>query len=348
MDTITENVIITNQVPLVLQQKIISEAYTNVAVLVDENTHEHCYNVIKAHLPEHTLIQIKSGEIHKNLESCKAIWHVLTQQSFDRKGVLINLGGGVIGDMGGFCARTYKRGIAFINIPTTLLAQVDASVGGKLGIDFDHFKNHIGLFSEPDQVIIDPIFLKTLPERQLRSGYAEVIKHNLIADAEGWETIKKNSFPATDWMDTLRHSVTLKADVVLKDPTEKGLRKTLNFGHTIGHAVESYLLRHDRSVLHGEAVAAGMITEAYISYNRQFIDNDSLKEIVDYIDLIFERIKLNENDILEISNYAIQDKKNKGNRIMAALLKEVGSAQWDTEISKDEIQQSLQYYTLQT
>ena len=343
-----EKVIITDKAPLVLKNTLQQGNFTSVAVLVDENTHRHCYPLLKDHLPEHSLVQIKSGEIHKNIETCVSIWNVLTSQSFDRKGLLINLGGGVIGDMGGFCARTYKRGIHFVNVPTTLLAQVDASVGGKLGIDFEHFKNHIGLFSEPDQVIIDPVFLKTLPGSELRSGYAEVIKHNLIADKEGWNKIQDIPFDTMNWKEVIEHSVTLKQEITQKDPTETGLRKILNFGHTIGHAVESYLMKEGRSVLHGEAVAIGMIAETHASHTLGFIDTNSLQEITRYILSIFQKIQLTSKDIETICAYAVQDKKNKGNRILAALLKEVGNASWDVEISPAEIDQSLKYYVSQT
>ncbi len=343
-----EKVTITGDVATVLKNTLQQGNFTNVAVLVDENTHRHCYPLLRDHLPEHTLVQIKSGEIHKNIETCVSIWSVLTQQSFDRKGIMINLGGGVIGDMGGFCARTYKRGISFINVPTTLLAQVDASAGGKLGIDFEHFKNHIGLFSEPDQVIIDPVFLQTLSARELRSGYAEVIKHNLIADKAGWEKIKNTPFEQLDWKAIIQHSVKLKQNVTDQDPTEKGIRKILNFGHTIGHAVESFLMQRNRAILHGEAVAVGMIAEAQASYALGFINAASLEEITSYILSIFEKVLLSSEDIQTICEYAVQDKKNKSNRILAALLKEVGNASWDIEISPAEIDQSLKYYVAQT
>ena len=181
---------------------------------------------------------------------------------------MINLGGGVIGDMGGFCAATYKRGIRFINIPTTLLAQVDASVGGKLGIDFRGFKNHIGLFTMPEQVLVDVKFLETLPERELRSGFAEVIKHYLISDHSEWEKLNSLSFEKQDWKHHVTESVKIKSAVVDRDPIEKGFRKVLNFGHTIGHALETFFLSRKNSkvkVLHGEAIAAGMICELYLS-----------------------------------------------------------------------------------
>lgn len=343
-----EKVVITDQAASALMQTLDHGQFTNIAILVDENTHIHCYPLIKHHLPEHTLIQIKSGEIHKNIETCVSIWNVLTEQSFDRQGLLVNLGGGVIGDMGGFCARTYKRGIAFINVPTTLLAQVDASVGGKLGIDFEHLKNHIGLFSEPDQVIIDPVFLKTLPDNELRSGFAEVIKHHLIADGKGWDRMKNSRFEEMNWKEVIEHSVKMKYRVAQKDPTEKGLRKILNFGHTVGHAAESYLMQEGRAILHGEAVAVGMVAEAYISHTRDFISAGDLADIQGYIYGLYPKTELSARDIEAIGKYAVQDKKNKGKKILAALLNGVGNAVWDIEISGKEIDQSLRYYVDQT
>ncbi len=343
-----ENVVITQDANKALSKALDQLNYSQLAVLVDENTHELCYTKIKTALPEHILIQIKSGEIHKSLETCWSIWSVFTEQALDRRGLLINLGGGVIGDMGGFCARTYKRGISFINIPTTLLSQVDASIGGKLGIDFEGYKNHIGLFSDPDLVIIDPIFLETLPENELKSGYAEVIKHNLIADKQNWLRISKKPFSQMDWLATIEHSVNVKKRVVEEDPKESGKRKILNFGHTLGHAIESHLLNSNRPVLHGEAVAAGMIAESYLSWQKGYISESDHKSIAEYIESLYEKIKLEESDIKSIRKYAVQDKKNKGNKVLAALLEDIGSANWDVELTSEEIELGLRYYATYT
>ncbi|MEQ8926380.1 MAG: 3-dehydroquinate synthase family protein, partial [Fulvivirga sp.] len=250
---------------------------SKVAVLVDENTHEHCLPHLG--IKDFVLIRINSGEVHKNLATCQFIWETLTDHGFDRQGLLLNLGGGVIGDMGGFCASTYKRGIRFVNIPTTLLAQVDASVGGKLGIDFNRFKNHIGIFAEPEAVIIDPFFLETLPANELRSGFAEVIKHHLIRDLDGWKQLSQSKMETLNWLEVIKHSVEIKNDIVIKDPKESGVRKILNFGHTIGHALESHYLNSDEPLLHGEAIALGMICESHISYQKNMISKEMLKEI---------------------------------------------------------------------
>ena len=224
-----------------LSQFLAQNAYDKIAVLVDEHTNKHCFPLIASLLPKGSIkIQIKSGEEHKTIATCEKVWEALTRANMDRHGLMINLGGGVIGDLGGFCASTYKRGIDFIQIPTTLLAQVDASVGGKLGIDFHGLKNHIGVFQLPKTVLIDPAFIQSLPERQQRSGFAEIIKHCLIRDGHMWDQISHLSFEEADLAKLIAHSVAIKQAVVEEDPKEKGLRKILNFGHTLGHAIETY------------------------------------------------------------------------------------------------------------
>ncbi|CAN0054518.1 unnamed protein product, partial [Chrysoparadoxa australica] len=252
-----------------------------VAILVDEHTSEHCLPLIEK--GKHLVIETQSGEINKNLHTCEFIWRQLTEAGFSRRSLLVNLGGGVIGDMGGFAASTYKRGIRFINFPTTLLAMVDANVGGKLGIDFMGFKNHIGLFNDPEKIMVFEAFLKTLPRRELRSGYAEVIKHGLIMDQSYWETIKTANFPSLDWKKVIQRSIEIKSAVVLEDPKENGLRKILNFGHTLGHAVETWYLNHEKSLLHGEAIAVGMILEAHISMQKGLLNEECFYQINDHI-----------------------------------------------------------------
>lgn len=343
-----KNVIFTSDASTTLENFLKEKNYSSIAVLVDENTLEHCYPIIKNTLPEHLTIVISSGERNKNIETCCQIWQKLTDEAFDRKSLLINLGGGVIGDMGGFCARTYKRGIDFINIPTTLLAQVDANVGGKLGIDFDSFKNHIGLFSDPDLVIIDKNFLETLPERELKSGFAEMIKHHLIADVQGWKNLRDQSFEKLDFDTLIVHSVRIKQSIVSQDPKEKGLRKILNFGHTVGHAIESYLLNTDRDILHGEGVVAGMICETHIAAEKELITNDERTEIINYLIKSYKKIPLLLEDVGKITELTGQDKKNKGKQILAALISGIGSAKWDQEISSNDIHKSLEYYITQT
>ena len=322
---------------------LLKSSYSSICILMDENTEVYCYPLIEGSLPQHKIIRVPSGEVHKTLTTCSSIWQQLTEFTMDRHGLLIVLGGGVLGDMGGFCAATYKRGIDFILMPTTLLAQVDASVGGKLGIDFEHFKNHIGLFQEPAVTIISSHFLKTLPERELRSGFAEVIKHCLISDKAMWDIVRSKSLDNQDWETLVKHSVEFKWGVVEKDPKEKGLRKVLNFGHSIGHAVEGFSLKQGNRIFHGEAIAIGIICESYLAYKKNLLDQESLQQITEYILAIFEKVELPQHyePILE---GVIQDKKNKGNKILMALIKGIGQAVWDVEIREGEIKESLSYY----
>jgi 3-dehydroquinate synthase len=325
---------------LFLQKK----EYSKVAVLTDENTHKHCYPLVREFLPEHHLVTVPSGEENKTLVTCSTLWNALTDQAFDRHSVLLIAGGGVLGDMGGFCASTYKRGIDFILIPTTLLAMADASIGGKLGIDFRGFKNHIGVFREPVLNLIYSGFLKTLPVSELRSGFAEVIKHALISDKILWEEIRSKTLDEQPWDNLLRHSAEFKSSVIQQDSHEKGMRKILNAGHTVGHALESYFLESGAKILHGEAIAAGLVCEAWLSYEQGLLSEPELRNITTYIVTIFGKIDLQEAELEAIGGLCIQDKKNKGNKILAALLDGIGKARWDCEVTEDKIVDSLSFY----
>jgi len=320
--------------------------YSHIAVIVDEKTQKHCLPLIQTLLPEKfTKIVIPSGEENKTLATCEKIWSAMTKANMDRHGLVINLGGGVIGDMGGFCASTYKRGIDFIQIPTTLLAQVDASVGGKLGIDFHGLKNHIGVFQLPKTVLIDPAFIQTLPDRQKLSGYAEIIKHCLIRDADKWDVIAQLDFDQVDLSDLISHSVEIKKAVVTEDPKEAGLRKILNFGHTLGHAVETYLLGlGKRAVLHGEAIAVGMITEAYLAYQRNLLSAAELEAIEAMLFATYGRVAIKSSEIQDIIKLTAQDKKNKGSEIRFSLLTGIGDCGYDIPVSKAEMKKALEYY----
>lgn len=325
-----------------LTQFFQENSFTQLAVLVDSNTHLFCYPTISQYLPEHTVIEVPSGEQHKNLNTCQTIWKELTQRNFDRHAILLVLGGGVLGDMGGFCAATYKRGISFVLMPTTLLAQVDASVGGKLGIDFENFKNHIGIFQLPLATLVSTTFLTTLPAHELRSGYAEIIKHCLIADRAMWDVIRKNDCPNQDWQLLIPHSIGIKENITNQDPTEKGLRKTLNFGHTLGHAFETYFLDSSRPLSHGEAIAMGMIAETYIAQQKGLVAEDELAEVSQYILQIFKKVTVNFDDhaILQL---VLQDKKNKGNTVLMALPKGLGHCMWDVAVSEMEMKEAFAY-----
>jgi 3-dehydroquinate synthase len=321
-----------------------SRTFSKISVLSDTNTARHCYPVIKNALPPHKVITIQDGEEFKTLETCEFIWTKMTEHQLDRHSVLIIIGGGVLGDMGGFCAGTYKRGIDFILIPTTLLAQVDASIGGKLGIDFLNFKNHIGIFQNPVFTLLHVGFLKTLSNSQKRSGFAEVIKHALISDRETWNAIRKTKFEDLAWDEVVKHSVSFKQRVASEDPKERGLRKILNAGHTIGHAIEAYFLSCGKPILHGEAVAAGLITECFLAVKRKMLDEPVFHEIRDYIFQIFGKVEFDASEVERISNFTLQDKKNKDGKILSVLLEGVGTAKYDCEISLDEVRKAVDYY----
>lgn len=320
--------------------------YSHIAILVDEFTNKYCLPIIQDLLPSNfTKILIKSGEHHKNLATCERVWDLMTKAHMDRHSLLVNLGGGVIGDLGGFCASTYKRGIDFIQIPTTLLAQVDASVGGKLGIDFHGLKNHIGVFQLPKTVLIDPKFMDTLSIQQKKSGFAEIIKHCLIRDEKEWNMIRQQSFEELDLSKLIAHSVAIKEAVVLEDPKEAGLRKILNFGHTLGHAIETYLLdKGKRKILHGEAIAIGMIVEAFISHQRDLISLQELEEIESYLFENYGRVKIQPEEIAKIIALTAQDKKNKGKEIRFSLLTGIGDCGYDIPVSSAEMKKAIQYY----
>lgn len=324
-----------------------AQSYRRLAVLADDNTVSHCWPVLEPWLRQLNiqLIVIPPGEVHKQLPTCQRIWDQLFDWTFTRADCLINLGGGVIGDMGGFAAATYKRGIDFIQLPTTLLAQVDASVGGKLGIDYHDIKNSLGLFQSPKGVWIDPGFLRTLPFRELRSGFAEIIKHVLIADASRWSSVRQlGQLDEVDWQPWIAHSVGIKRTVVMADFQERGIRKALNFGHTIGHAVESYLLPTEVPLLHGEAIAVGMIAEAWLSYQCCGLPYESLIQIVDLVNSHFDACQLPATADVDLLALMRQDKKNKDDRINFSLLATIGEAVVDQSVAESYILESIRFY----
>ncbi|HEY0652198.1 MAG TPA: 3-dehydroquinate synthase [Chryseosolibacter sp.] len=339
-----DNLVFTIDPALSLKEFLQTKKYSRVTVLTDENTSKHCYPLLANAFPEHKIITIPSGEEHKTINTCSKIWDAMTSHALDRHSVLVILGGGVLGDMGGFCAATYKRGIDFILIPTTLLSQVDASIGGKLGVDFNHFKNHIGVFQTPALTVLHAGFLKTLSSREKRSGFAEIIKHCLISDKAMWDVLRSKSFENQDWDTLIRHSVGFKEQVVTEDPKEKGLRKILNMGHTIGHAIETFLLNAGNKVLHGEAIAAGLIAESWLSKERGFISNDEFSQIAKYILSTFGKIEIPQQNDDAIASLTLQDKKNEGDKILSVLLDGVGKARWDNVITKEEVKGALAIY----
>lgn len=326
-------------------------SFSKLFILVDENSLKHCYPQLVANVPAFEnaeIIEIESGEESKNIEVCTQLWATLSELGADRQSLLINLGGGVIGDMGGFLASTFKRGIGFVNIPTTLLSQVDASIGGKVGVDLNHLKNEIGLFSNPLAVFVDSTFLSTLARRQLLSGFAEMIKHSLIADANYWKKIKKADIVNFENFDALiETSIRIKNRVVLEDPFEKNIRKTLNFGHTIGHAIESYFLGQQKSLLHGEAIAVGMICESYLSNQILKLSNEALFDITSYISTIYTSVELSKNDFQPLIELMSHDKKNENGKLNFSLLSGIGTCEINQTASSDLVKKALDYYLTQ-
>lgn len=324
-----------------------SRNYVGWVVLVDEMTKQYCLPRLEELIKDDKviLIEVPAGERHKHLETCQFIWEEMFRAGVGRRWCMLNLGGGVIGDMGGFAASTFKRGIDFVQIPTTLLSQVDASVGGKLGIDFYEVKNSIGVFKNPEAVWIDPAFLHTLSAREVRSGYAEIVKHALIADAAQWMELKKlTNLDRADWQQIIPASVSIKRDIVEQDPHERGLRKALNFGHTIGHAIESHWLPTDDRLLHGEAIGAGMIMEAWISTQQDQLTGAELKEVTEYILSIYDHQSIPESIFPKLIDLMRQDKKNDDERINFTLLTSIGQAKVNATVEVDLIEGAMRYY----
>jgi 3-dehydroquinate synthase len=322
--------------------------YSRFFVLTDENTAKHCLPVIRKYidkLDNFDIIEINAGEESKNIDFCVGVWKMLIDYSADRQSLLINLGGGVISDLGGFAASTYKRGIDFVHVPTTLLSQVDASVGGKTGIDLDNIKNIIGTFTQPKAVFIEHEFLQTLPARQILSGLAEMLKHGLIADARYWNLLK-NSDLKDPSAELVYDSVEIKNKVVIEDPHEKGIRKSLNYGHTIGHAIETYSLMNDENPLtHGEAIAAGMICEAKLSNMKAGLSDWELAEITVVIGGLYPKYNFDESCFDTLYSIMLKDKKNQGGKINCSLLTNIGQCRIDNVCTQDELYESLRYYS---
>lgn len=314
-----------------LNEHLNSNKYSNIFIIVDSNTNEACLPKLLPVLETDLTIEIiefENGEINKNIETCVEIWNVLTELSADRKSLVINLGGGVVTDLGGFVASTFKRGIDFINIPTTLLSMVDASVGGKNGVDLGNLKNQIGVFNLPVMVIVHTDFLESLPQNEMRSGLAEMLKHGLIFDKKYWEQfLNLKELDYADFDALIHRSVAIKNEIVTLDPTEKNIRKSLNFGHTLGHAIESYFLESTdkTTLLHGEAIAVGMILESYIAWKKSLLSQEEYLEIKVAIKAIFDTILFSSNDIDPILELLIHDKKNEYGSIQFALIDGIGN-----------------------
>ncbi len=324
--------------------------YSKIFIFCDENSARHCLPHLIGQVPMligSELIEIESGEQNKTLAICQEVWQTIGESKADRNAIFINLGGGVVCDMGGMIASLYKRGIKFFHIPTTLLAQVDASIGGKLAVDIGAHKNQVGLFRNPDIVLVDPEFLNTLPERHWLSGLAEVVKHALIADADYWSFLAGMDLQNETFLTALlQKSIDIKNTIVLEDWEEKGIRKTLNFGHTIGHALESNALENKGDLLHGEAVAIGLAVETILSQLVNKLTDEECSIILESLKGIFNLSPIKEEDFSDLVEWMRHDKKNDGTKINFTLLKKIGEAEFDKTCSVDVIEEAMRAYNI--
>lgn len=318
--------------------------YSRLIVLCDTNTMQHCYPLVAKNCPpiqSADLLEIDAGEEFKTLDTCKQLWEALSEAQVDKNALLINLGGGVVTDIGGFVASIYKRGVDFVNIPTSVMAMADASVGGKCGVDLNSIKNQLGTITQAKCVFINTNFLLTLPQRHLANGMAEVVKMALIADAK---LIKDLLNPKMSIEPLIKRSVALKSAIVKKDPFDKGVRKILNFGHTVGHAIESCFLGTEDELLHGEAIAIGMLIESLIAFEKKMIKRNDLQSIVDIISPNYTVLQFSELEQRKIIEFMLHDKKNKNNKIRMSLLTRLGACKYDIEVSFAQIEKAFNSY----
>lgn len=333
-----------------IAQLLVNKEYSKLVILTDNIVNEAVLPKFLQRLQttiDFEIIEIESGEESKSIDTCIELWNILSDFEIDRNALLINVGGGMVTDLGGFVASTYKRGIDFVNVPTSLLAMVDASVGGKTGINLNFLKNMVGTFTQPQMVIIDASFLETLPGEHLRSGLAEMYKHGLIADKSYWNQLKHlDQLGIEDLEMLIYHSIAIKNAFVTEDPFEKNIRKALNFGHTLGHAIEtwSHQSQDVRALLHGEAIAIGTILEAYLSYKKNYLKRVEFEEIQNTLNLMFEGIVFSKNDIEICINFLKHDKKNQQSEIQFVLLKEIGQFVINQTVPLDWIYEAFDVY----
>jgi len=334
----------------VLESKFGHLSNKQLFVLVDSNTKKYCWPLLKdcSILYHATLIEMPSGEEAKSITTVSRVWQALTEANADRGSVLINLGGGVVGDLGGFAASCYKRGIQFLQIPTTLLSMVDASVGGKTGVNFNELKNQVGTFTQPIAVVIDPVFLRTLDQRQLLSGWAEVIKHTLLQGADHFSHLKEKAPQRLSFKELntfIARSVKIKQEVVEHDPTEKGKRKILNLGHTVGHALESACMHLPIPVLHGEAVAYGLAIELLIAQKILNISSPYVHQVIEYIFSLY-KLPFETFPKREILSLIEHDKKNAEGKLLFVLLDDQALPRYDVRVSLSLVEQSIDEFSL--
>jgi len=333
-----------------LQESIEKYSQSGIYIIVGENTLKYCLPVLLEKCPtlaDAFIIKIPGGESNKTISSIEKVWQKLTNGKALRSSLVICLGGGVITDIGGFAAATFKRGMDFIHIPTTVLAMVDAAIGGKTGINLDMVKNQIGVFAQPKSVFVFTEFLETLPERQMLSGYAEMLKHALTDSAEHFDDLLQLNSPLNACVETtILQSAAVKTKVVEKDPSEGGIRKVLNFGHTIGHAIEAFSQKNDADpLLHGEAVAIGLVCESYISAKMFGLSQNDLMKITAHVNLHFKHYTILPENIDDLLALMYHDKKNTDNNLLNfSLISSIGKPVWDQFPGEELIRSSLHYY----
>ena len=352
-----QRVILSKDLQQSLTEAIACCPHDRLFVLTDNTTLRCCWPVIKDYpcVESACIITIEATDQHKDLESVSHVWQELQHAGATRHSLMINLGGGMVTDLGGFAASTFKRGISFINIPTTLLAMVDASVGGKTGFNFGGLKNEIGVFNNASSVILDIIFLQTLDKENLLSGYAEMLKHALISNEALWaEHLEAlENLEALDNLGKLvSDSIAVKQRIVLEDPTEKGLRKALNLGHTAGHAFEALALEeshtdsstHRSPILHGYAVAYGLVVELYLSAVKCGFPTDKMRQTVQFIKEYYGRMAISCDDYPHLLELMHHDKKNEGDSINFTLLGGIGDIRINQTVSEEDIKEALDFY----
>ena len=324
-------------------------SHDKIFVLTDTNTHRLCWPLLSAHpgLRNAHLITIPATDTHKNIDTLAQVWSELGDHGATRHSCLICLGGGMVTDLGGFAAATFKRGINYINIPTTLLAMVDASVGGKTGINFRGLKNEVGAFADSESVIIHTPFLRTLDSDNLRSGYAEMLKHGLIADDDTWATLINFDILHPDLtllQEMVGQSVAVKERIVAEDPHENNIRKALNLGHTIGHAFESWALRGEQPILHGFAVAYGLVSELYLSSVLTGFPTEKMRATVNYIHQHYGQLPITCDDYPTLFELMTHDKKNRAGIINFTLLGDIGDIRINQTATTQDIEEALDFF----
>lgn len=344
-----QDIIIADSLENDIAEAIGKVAHDKLFVLTDTTTQELCWPVVRdfAVMQQAQTITIQSTDEAKTLETLAYVWSALQKGGATRHSLLVNLGGGMVTDLGGFAASTFKRGMAYINVPTTLLSQVDASVGGKTGINFGGLKNEIGVFNCAQSVILSSMFLRTLDRENLLSGYAEMLKHGLLSTTENWAELLNFDITEPDYdilLGLVAKSVSIKEGIVTEDPTEKGIRKALNLGHTAGHAIESLALQEGRTVLHGYAVAWGLLMELYLSARKCGFPAKEMHQMEAYIKEHYGKFLYECKHYDMLCNFMAHDKKNQGGNINFTLLGGIGDIRINQTATKDEIEEMLDYY----